>query len=72
LNKDYSYLDPLAGEVYGFVYDVLIHNMKREEAKEHLSGLIRNLNDDEKAYIKAWVYNAFDELRPKKEKKQPK
>ena len=68
LEKDYSYLDSLAGEVYVYIYDIVIHKYESKVRKEILSEEISRLNDEEFDYIKKWVKNAFDQLTQKKRK----
>lgn len=68
--KDYSYLEPIAGELYKYVFNLTIHKLKQEKRKEWLIQKSSELTPEERAYVKAWVMNAFDLLRkPKKKSK---
>jgi len=66
---DYSYLDPLAEEVYSYVYKKNIHKLEQSSTMESLKKRISELNNDEKEYIDNWVKNAFSLINTKNNKK---
>ena len=62
-NKDYSYLDDLASEVYAYMYNKLIHKMTLQKKEEELVLCINKLSSDEKKYLRSRVMFMFDELK---------
>lgn len=62
-NKDYSYLDDLASEVYAYIYNRLIHKMTLQKKEEELVLCINKLSSDEKKYLRSRVMFMFDELK---------
>ena len=68
MEKDYSYLDDLAGETYGFIYNRLIHKLKQEKREAYLKSEISKLSEEEKAYLRKWVTEAFEQLGFKNKK----
>lgn len=62
-NKDYSYLDDLASEVYAYMYNRLIHKMTLQKKEEELVLCINKLSSDEKKYLRSRVMFMFDELK---------